>query len=224
MSRRSLLVTGLLLLPAACGKDPAPEYAKPLAQWRETKVAIRALPTVGGPTLQVPDSRDVVCSDPTPANSYAGCDFELDERTGRLATLQTDAGQRLTVEMAFEKDGFAHLRNEARIAAEQRPANGPPLEQAAVDQALDGTSGGQRFTVGCWHRLAVNESGTGLNVNGPYACTLVIENRSLGATVMDVPAPPPDRPDAPLDRARLDRLIATASAIEASFMPPQRSG
>ncbi len=164
------------------------------------------------------------CIDPSPANTYAGCSFYLNERTGRLATPSTEYDQRLDVEMVFEQDRFAHVRFEARIGADQRPPSGPPLEQAAVEQSLTGTSGGQRFAVGCWHQLAVNASGNGLNVNGPYACTLVIENRSLGATVMEYAAPPPDRPDTPLDRARLDRLVATLSAIEASFVPVRNPG
>ena len=211
------MLCGVVLL-AGCG-DAATEHGKPLAQWRETKVAIRTLPTVGGPTLQVPVSQDVTCIDPEPNNTYAGCGFNLDERTGRLAAPETDWDQRLDVEMVFEQGRFALARNEARIGAEQRPASGPPLQQAAVEQSQTGTSGGQRFAVGCWHRLAVTASGTGLDVNGPYACTLVVENRSLGATVVEFPAPTPERPDAPLDRARLDRLVAMLSAIEASFIP-----
>ncbi len=219
MIGRSLLFICVVLLPTGCDNDPPPEYAKPLAQWRDTKVAKRALPTVGGPTLQVPDSHDVLCIDPNPSNTYAGCGFDLDERTGRLATLQTEYSQRLDVEMVFEKGRFDSIRNEARIGADQRAASGPPLGQAAVEQALTGSSAGQQFAVGCWRRSAVNASGTGLDMNGPYACTLVIENRSLGATVLGYPAPRPESPGTPLDRTRLNRLIAMISAIEASFMP-----
>ena len=219
MNRNCLLLVCVAPLLACCGDDPAPIYTKPLAQWRETGVAVRSLRTVEGPTLQVPVTGEAFCTDPNPSNSYAGCSFYLDERSGRLATPETEYDQRLDVEMVFERDRFAQLRNEARTGADQQAAGDPPTGQAAVEQVLIGTSGGQRFAVGCWHRLAVNAAGTGLTANGPYACTLVVENRTLGATMVDYAAPPPAQSDMPLDRLRLDGIVATMSAIEASFLP-----
>ena len=126
-----------------------------------------------------------------------GASSHLDETSGRLATQKTEYDQRLHVEMVFERDRFAQLRNEARIGADQRAASGGSQGEAAVEQALIGTSGGQRFAVGCWHRLAENASGTGLDVNGPYACTLVIEEpepwRDLGGLFGAPARPPPTR-------------------------------
>ena len=219
-ARRSLVFVGLALLPACCGDDVAPEYTKPLAKWRETGVAARSLPTTGGPTLQVPASQANLCVDPSPSNSYSGCSFDLDETSGRLATQSTGYDQRLDVEMVFERGRFAQLRNEARIGADQRAAGDPPNGQAAVEQVQTGISGGQAFAVGCWHRLGTNSAGTGLDMNGPYGCTLVIENRSVGATVVDYPAAAPPRPGAPIDRARLDGIVTLVATIETSFLPP----
>ena len=131
MSRTRLLFACVVLLPACCGDDVAPEYTKPLAKWRETGVAARSLPTVGGPTLQVPDTSEALCVEPNPANSYAGCSFCVDEASDRLATPTTGYDQRLDVEMVFERDRFAHLRNEARIGADQQSGGNPPSGQAA---------------------------------------------------------------------------------------------
>ncbi len=219
MTGRGILLACVLLLPANCGDNTAPDYTKPLAEWRQTGVPVRLLPTVGGPTLQVPATKDGLCMAPEPSNSYAGCVFHLDEASARLATDKTEYDQRLDVEMVFERDRFTQLRNEARIGAEQRAGSDGPGGGAPVEQVLTGTSRRQRFASGCWRRLAVNTSGTGLDVNGPYACTLVIENRSLGATVVDYSAPPPAVSGMPLDRARIDRLVAAMAAIEASFLP-----
>ena len=174
--------------------------------------------------LQVPDTGEGLCVGPNPSNSYAGCSFLLDEVSGRLATSATGYEQRPDVEMAFERDGFVQLCNEARIGADPRPASEPPLGQAPVEQVLTGVSGGQRFAVGCWHCLAENAAATRLAVDGPYACTLVIENRSLGATVVDYPAPLPPCAAAPLDRMRVDRLVVLMAAIKASFLPLDRRG
>ena len=187
----------------------------------------RAVVSDGGPVFQVPDVMDLTCTDAVPSNDSAGCSFNLVEATGKLARSDDKPVDLLTVAQMLQPSAvYAQTRNMARINPEQRAAWTGDLKQAAVEQADEGESQGRHFAVGCWRQLASNKEGTALTVDGPYGCTLIVENRTLGSTSVDFYAAAPGTSGAaeglPMNRGRVDGIVRLVLGVEASFLPVAR--